>query len=132
MQHNSDLCLHYRSLWISIGYLMVVTVVYLSLTSSPIKLTLSLSYEDKIFHTLAYFILMAWFSQIYHDWQQRIILIIGLVTMGVMLEYVQSMNPNRFYEFADMVANTVGVILGFILTRGQYRFLLMRFERILS
>ncbi|MBE9563646.1 MAG: hypothetical protein IMF17_00270, partial [Proteobacteria bacterium] len=63
--------LRLRFLWLAIGYGLVVLVVYLSLTSQPVDLELNVPYEDKFFHALAYFTLMAWFSQIYHDRFQR-------------------------------------------------------------
>ena len=56
-----------RLLWLSIGYMLVALVVYLSLTSHPVEVDIEIDYLDKIFHTLAYFSLMFWFTQIYHD-----------------------------------------------------------------
>jgi len=32
------------------------------------------------------------------------------------MEYMQSFDPNRMAEFADMVANVAGVLLGYMLT----------------
>ncbi len=60
-----------RFLWLTIGYGLVATVVFLSLTSNPVDLELNFPYQDKAFHAFAYFTLMAWFSQIYHDRFQR-------------------------------------------------------------
>lgn len=103
-------------LWFSIGCLLVASVIYLSLTSDPVDFGVSFPYEDKVQHALAYFVLMAWFGQIYHGRSERIIVAMLFIIMGVTLEYFQSFNPHRYAEFGDMVANATGVILGFYLT----------------
>ena len=116
-------------LWLSIGYVLIATVIYLSVTSEPVDLDVGLPYEDKFFHALAYFSLMAWFGQIYHGKYQRYILAVAFILMGVGLEYVQSYNHSRYSEIADMVANTVGVVLGFLLTLTQMKNCLIHIER---
>lgn len=124
--------LRLRSLWLSIGYLLVTTVLYLSLTSKlPIEMGSLFDYEDKLYHALAYFILMAWFAQIYHQGNQRIIIALIFTVMGLMVEYLQSLNPARYAEFGDMVANAAGVLLGFSLTLSNAKNILQRVEKII-
>ena len=124
--------LKWRFLWLAIGYALVVTVVFLSLTSTPVELELSFPYEDKVFHILAYFVLMAWFSQIYHDKFQRNMIAMVFVFMGAGLEYLQGLDPNRYFEFADMAANTIGVALGFLVAVTAAKNVLLRFEGLLK
>jgi len=119
-----------RFLWLAIGYALVMLVVFLSLTSSPIDMGERFPYEDKVYHALAYFTLMVWFGQIYHDRFQRNMIALVFIFMGVAMEYLQSFDPNRMAEFADMVANTTGVALGFWLTLGPLRNALLNFERL--
>jgi VanZ family protein len=121
-----------RFLWLTIGYALVALVVFLSLTSSPVDLELEFPYEDKFFHALAYFALMAWFSQIYHDRFQRNMIAVVFVFMGVALEYLQSFDPNRYFEFADMVANSIGVVLGFAIALTGAKNILLYFEGLLK
>lgn len=121
-----------RFLWMIIGYALVAMVVFLSLTSSPVDMELSFPYEDKFFHALAYFTLMAWFSQIYHDSFQRNMIAVVFVFMGVTLEYLQSFDPNRYFEFGDMVANSIGVALGFSVALSSAKNILLRMEKIIS
>jgi len=121
-----------RFLWLTIGYALVALVVFLSLTSSPVDLELNFPYEDKVFHALAYFTLMAWFSQIYHDRFQRNMIAVVFVLMGVTLEYLQSFDPNRYFEFADMIANSAGVALGFSIALTGAKNILLRVEKVLS
>lgn len=119
-------------MWLTIGYALVVLVLYLSLTSSPVDLELDVPYQDKFFHALAYFTLMAWFAQIYHGRLQRYMIAIGFVLMGVLLEYLQSFDPNRYYEFADMLANSFGVALAFVITLSAAKNILLGLENRLS
>ena len=58
--------LRYRKLWLIIGYMLIALVIFLSLTSSPVRINTHLPYQDKLFHALAYFSLTFWFMQIYH------------------------------------------------------------------
>ena len=118
-----------RFLWLAIGYSLVMLVVFLSLSSSPIELDTSFPYQDKVFHAFAYFVLMAWFSQIYHDRFQRNMIAVVFVLMGVTLEYLQSFDPARYFEYADMVANTTGVALGFFIALSSAKNVLLRVEK---
>ena len=120
-----------RFLWLAIGYALVVLVVFLSLTSDPVDMGMSFPYEDKVYHALAYFVLMAWFAQIYHDQFQRIMIAVIFIFMGVMLEYFQSFDPNRMAEFGDMLANSAGVALGFIVALTGAKNILVKIERTL-
>ena len=117
-----------RFLWLTIGYALVVLVVYLSLTSNPVDMGLSFPYEDKVYHAFAYFILMAWFAQIYHDKFQRNMIALIFVFMGVLLEYIQSFDPNRTAEFGDMIANATGVAIGFYLALTNVKNTLLKIE----
>ena len=121
-----------RFLWLTIGYALVAMVIFLSLTSSPVDMELNLPYEDKFFHALAYFTLMAWFSQIYHESFQRNMIAVVFVFMGVTLEYLQSFDQNRYSEFGDMVANSIGVALGFSVALSSAKNILVRVEKIIS
>lgn len=118
-------------LWLSLGCVMVALVVYLSLTSNPVDTGLSFPYEDKAFHVMAYFVLMTWFAQIYHGRLQRNVIAVMLVIMGVTLEYLQSFDPNRSYEYADMFANSTGVVLGLLVTLTSVKNCLIRFEKVI-
>jgi VanZ family protein len=119
-----------RFLWLSIGYALVILVVYLSLTSNPVDTGMNFPYEDKFYHALAYFTLMFWFSQIYHGRFQRYMIAVVFISMGFMLEYLQSFDPKRFAEVGDMVANTTGVVLGFSIALSGAKNILLKIEKI--
>ncbi len=117
-----------RFLWLAIGYALVTTVVFLSLTSNPVDMDLNLPYEDKIFHALAYFTLMTWFAQIYHDKFQRNMIAVVFIFMGCMFEYLQGFDPNRYVELGDIAANVVGVALGFSIALTKMKNTLVQIE----
>ena len=118
-----------RPLWFAIGMALIMLVVYLSLTSSPIDTGLDFPYQDKLYHAFAYFVLMAWFGQIYHTTLQRSMFAVLFVVLGLAMEYMQSFDPKRMAEFADMVANTTGVLIGYMLTATTFKNVLLNIER---
>ena len=124
--------LRYRWLWLIIGYLMIAVVVYLSLTSNPVDVDTGLPYEDKLFHLLAYFALTFWFIQIYHIKHHVYMWAVVFICLGVLLEYLQGYDANRYSEFGDMIANTLGVMIAFALSATQLRFVLVKFEQLLG
>jgi VanZ family protein len=110
----------------------VAAVVFLSLTSNPIDMEMNFPYKDKVFHAFAYFTLMAWFSQIYHDRFQRNMIAVVFVFMGMTLEYLQGFDANRYFEFADMFANSIGVALGFSIALSGAKNILLNIEKVIS
>ena len=52
--------------------------------------------------------------------------------MGITLEYLQSFDPNRYSEFGDMIANSIGVALGFSIALTGAKNILLRIEKVLS
>jgi len=119
----------FQKLWLAIGYSLVTIVIYLSVTSTPPDPGIEVPYLDKIGHTLAYFSMMAWFAQLYHLKKQRVIYALSFVLLGVAMEYIQSVDPARMAEFADMVANTSGVLVALLITRiAAFRLVLKKVE----
>ena len=119
----------YHKLWLAMGYLLVAVVIYLSVTSTPPLPDIEVPYFDKIGHLLAYFAMMAWFAQLYHVKKQRIIYALSFIFLGVVMEFVQSFDTARMAEFADMVANTLGVFIAVLITRvSAFRLVLQKIE----
>ena len=124
--------LRYRKLWLSIGYLLIVVVVFLSLTSNPVHVDTNLPYQDKLFHALAYFSLTFWFMQIYHIRHHVFQWMIFFLCLGLLLEFLQGFDSNRYSEVGDMIANTLGVVAAAALARTPLRYILVRLERYIS
>jgi len=70
---------------------------------------------DKVEHLLAYGTLTFWFCVLYRPLRVRAFYAAGFIAMGIALEFVQGWLGYRSFEVADMVANAVGVILGWTL-----------------
>jgi len=115
-----------RKLWLSIGWLLVALVTYLSLIPDPP--TINATGSDKVAHALAYGTLMLWFLQLYPIYRRPIIAV-GLITMGILLEFLQGFTAARSFEYMDMVANTGGVTLGWLLGKTRLSMALDAFER---
>lgn len=120
--------MRYKLLWVLIGVFWIATIIYLSLASVSLP-ALDFGFSiDKIEHALAYFVLMSWFGQIYNRPLQLVGFTVIFVNLGIGLEYLQALGGHRMFEYADMVANAVGVLLGLWLTVGWMNGILRRFE----
>jgi len=120
--------LRYRHLWLAIGWLMVLIVLLLSLMPKPPQ-PLHFGGADKLEHVLAYFILMGWFTQIYHKARTRLWIAAGLIAMGIAIEILQPILAPRYFEWWDMLADTTGVLLAWALAGPRLSLLLSGFER---
>lgn len=102
---------HFRTLWLLIGWSLVLIICYLSLAPSPPEFGLHFDYADKLKHIFAYFVLMSWFGQCYFSLKSRLGYAVGFIVMGMILEVIQSILKTRVFEYSDMLANILGVFL---------------------
>ena len=117
--------LKFRIFWALIGYGLVVLVVFLSLASLPPSVDIPM--QDKIYHVLAYGVLMLWFAQLYpksrYAW-----LACGFIAMGILMEILQAQLANRNGDVWDVVANSLGTILSWGLALKGMNMLFHGFE----
>jgi VanZ family protein len=99
-----------RHFWHAVGWFGIALLLYLSLTPRPPEI--SIEQGDKLGHTLAYAVLMYWWSQLHVAVRQRVLLAAGLMALGVAIEYVQGWTGWRTFDSMDMIADAAGVILG--------------------
>ncbi|MEQ1527307.1 MAG: VanZ family protein [Gallionella sp.] len=121
--------LKYRSVWLVGGWLLVSLIFYLSLTPHPPE-PMSFPYADKLEHGFAYASLSLWFCQIYLSSRQRGVVISALIAMGVVIEFLQGWGGFRYFEYADMLANSTGVVLGYLLARTALGRVFVLIERV--
>jgi glycopeptide antibiotics resistance protein len=121
----------YLLLWVAFGCSIIALVLYASLMSNPPG-AVDFPHADKIEHLLAYGVLMGWFCQILGSKKHQLTLGITFCLMGVTLEFFQGWGGQRYFEYADMVANTAGVFLGWWLSRTWCAGLLYRVDQALS
>jgi glycopeptide antibiotics resistance protein len=130
---NQPPLLHFKKWWLGIGWLLVIIVITLSLMPpTPTSDSLfEIPYADKIVHFFAYFILMGWFVQIYHVPSIRWRLAIGWLFLGIGLEILQSMSGIRHGDVTDVIANSLGILLSWLLaSKTHFAYLLVELERI--
>ena len=103
---------------IAIGYTIFVTVIMLvPISKGP---TINFPYADKIVHSIIYFVfVIVWLTYflISEKENKRIYLIVSLVLFvyGIVIEVLQgSVVASRAHDNWDIVANTIGIILGVI------------------
>jgi|SRR6187455_3360281 len=121
-----------RRFWLSLGWMLVIFVIYLSLTPEPVQV--SMEEGDKFGHGLAYATLMSWFANLYEVSARRMQFAIGFIALSIALEFVQRWTGYRSFEVADMVAGAAGVAAGWIFApprvpnylRGTEKFLLRK------
>ncbi len=113
-------------LWLGIGCCLVLFVIYQSLTSSPLESELVTN--DKIGHLLAYFFLMAWFVQLYHR-RLHLVLLLGFIAMGVVIEILQGQTGHRYFEYIDMLANSSGALIAWLFGNSRLSNLLLQLEQ---
>ena len=101
-----------RRVWLAIGIGLIVVVIWLSLTRHPVEIPIDQG--DKLGHFAAYGTLMFWFAQLDARQRTRLAYAIGFVALGVGLEFGQRLTDYRVFEVADMVANAIGVLLGWV------------------
>jgi len=97
--------------WLVLGWGWVAVIIYLSLMPNPPEPVHFWS-ADKLEHVMAYALLMLWFCQVYRQRRSRILLAALLIAMGIIIEYLQRETGYRTFDYADMLANSTGVVVG--------------------
>ena len=105
--------LNWHKQWLIVGYCLIVSVVAGSLLPPPMDS--AIWRYDKIIHAGSYALLMGWFLQIYQKNGQRLLLVLAFAGLGIGLEVAQSFHPMRRFDYWDMLANSVGVVIAWLL-----------------
>jgi hypothetical protein len=103
-----------RAIWFALGIALIIAIWIVSLIPAPPAL-MGIQNEDKLHHALAYGGLMWWWGQLVPRVGTRVALAIAFASMGVAVEVAQGATGWRSFDTRDMVANTVGVAIGFAL-----------------
>jgi VanZ family protein len=100
--------------WLALGWLGVAAIVALSLMPNPP--TIDVESGDKLGHVLAYAGIMAWFAQVYETFGRRWLTAALLACLGVALEFAQGWIGFRTFSYADMAADGLGILVGWLLS----------------
>lgn len=103
------LALRYGWAWLAMGCLILITGLVVALLPGSTVMPLSIS--DKLLHAGAFAAFMVWFSGIFEPrYAPRIAL--ALFGYGAMIEGLQSFTGFRTAELGDLVADGVGILIG--------------------
>jgi VanZ family protein len=121
--------LRYGNLWQTIGYLIILSIIVLSLIPNPEKLT-PFSASDKVLHIIAYAVSMFWFGLCFR--RDRLYIIgIFLVILGIIIEVVQGQTGYRTMSLYDIFANITGIVIGLLLSFSRLSLTLHYIEKLL-
>lgn len=101
-------------LLVALSYSIWLTVVSLiSLKGVP---SLGSSFDDKIYHFVAYVALAFLWVTYFKSAKKRrnnLVVFFAVLLFGIVLELIQhQLNANRTYDTFDLLANCIGVIIG--------------------
>lgn len=100
-------------LWWACAWLGVFITLFVSLMPSPFNE--GVAHTDKIVHLAGYALLMFWWAQLIP--QRRWRLAIAVVLFGILIEWLQGFTPNRQTDALDVLANSSGMLLGWLVAR---------------
>lgn len=104
-----------RITWV-FSILLVIAGSLAPATSGPMEVVSRLPVSDKVLHFTGYGIL-AILPALHEPWRTLWRVSVGVVLLGVLLEFGQRYSPGRTFEVADMLANLAGVLCGLAIGR---------------
>lgn len=105
------------------GIIWAVIILFLSIISGGARTNIEFGLLDKVVHLSIYgllsFLLVVGLKK-QDDWPvvkfKAGYYAVGIsVFYGVLMEFIQFFIPDRGYDYKDMIANTVGSIMGYVL-----------------
>jgi VanZ family protein len=123
--------LRFTKFWLLLGGIMIGLVAYLSLIPVPSEMP-SFSGLDKLIHFFVYAFLMLWFGLCYISGARYYAIGVGIILVGAVLELIQGNTGYRTMSYLDMSANSLGVVLGWSLSKTRLSKALVYVERILG
>lgn len=103
--------------WLWFATLAAVIVGELSPSSSSLMKTVASAHvPDKVLHFSAYLVLALLPGLTESRFARLAATGVGVMAMGVILEFLQKLVPGRAFELLDMVANNLGVLCGMLLS----------------
>lgn len=105
-----------RPLWVGLSWLGVGMVLMLSLLPLTVPEQLEFWNADKLVHMTMYASLMLSFSRAYAR-RRWLAIAIALGSLGLGIEYLQSLTPDRNASLLDETANLAGISIMLLLLR---------------
>jgi VanZ family protein len=105
--------LRFASRWLFAGLALMSVVMMVSLLPNRAEV-LEVTYVDKVMHLVVFMGLMVFFCG-FVEVQLRWLLVLFLLACGGLIEVLQLPVPGRSAEAADLMADMVGIMLGWLL-----------------
>ncbi|MCQ4313840.1 VanZ family protein [Pseudomonas stutzeri] len=102
---------------------VLAVILFTGLRPDPIPQ--AFDQQDKLHHLLGFAALMFTMRLAFPQWRLLWLIVLSL-TAALMIEIAQGLLPNRQASLADMLANTLGVLLGWASSSLAYRWYLRR------
>jgi VanZ family protein len=102
--------LRFPKVWSVLGWLLVLGVIVGSLM--PGRAMPDVSLNDKLQHASVYLLLMVWFAGFYAR-RFYVAIAIVLCALGIGLDLLQGLTATRSFELYDIMADLVGIVIGF-------------------
>ena len=105
---------------IYIAVFITISILFGSLVKSEFIVVESISVSDKIYHLIAYFLLMlSWLYAFFkkEKFQEHVkYIILGCFIFGIIIEILQGIITSyRTASYLDILANTIGVLLAVVI-----------------
>ena len=105
---------------IYIAVFFTICILFGSLVKSEFIVVESISVSDKIYHLIAYFLLMlSWLYAFFkrEKFEENVkYIILGCIIFGIIIEILQGVITSyRTASYLDIVANTIGVLLAVVI-----------------
>jgi VanZ family protein len=107
--------LRFASRWLFAGLALMSVVMMVSLLPNRVEV-LEVTYVDKVMHLVVFMGLMVFFCG-FVEVQLRWLLVLFLLACGGLIEVLQIPVPGRAAEAADLMADMVGIMLGWLLAK---------------
>ena len=107
---------HPKSLLIARLCLLSYFILIISLSLMPMGKEMPMQIWDKAAHAMAYvgFAAIATLCTLHH--RHFLLYLAGFILFGASIEVAQGMTPYRSFSYADMLANSTGIALGYVLS----------------
>ena len=122
--------LRYPKVWLTLGWLLVVGVIFGSLMPAAWVREVTPAVSDKLMHFGAYFLLMVWFAGLYPR-SKHVLIAVGLVALGTALDILQgTATRTRSFELLDIAADAIGIVVALVLAAWLLEGWCLRLERL--
>lgn len=106
---------HFGRIYKALAILYLISLMYFGLTplGNP---SAAIPYWDKYLHLSAYLSGAFWIAQISLS-KKKLVHLFYLFLYSILIEILQKFSGYRFFEWADILANFSGILLGFGLSK---------------